>query len=112
MVTLRFCDRAGAIHEVQGCLEIGKQEGFLQMMTIHDLPIGKLRGQLCKRLTLERRNSAATRHAALIGEVTHRRSTQTSLSPNSTGYVLNGRTGDLLVPQGDQRIHFGSASRR
>src|ERR1700680_4453161 len=92
MMALGLGHRAGAIHKVQGCLEIGKEESLLQVMAIHDFPIGKLRGQLIKRLAFKRGNSAAARHTALIGEITHPKSTQTSVSRNSTGSVRSGRS--------------------
>ncbi len=44
MMALGFGNRTGTIHKVQGCLEIGKEEGLLQVMSIYNFPIGKLRG--------------------------------------------------------------------
>src|SRR5580704_14957553 len=46
MMAFGFRHCAGAVYEGQGRLEIGKEEGLLQVMAIHNFPIGKLRGQL------------------------------------------------------------------
>src|SRR5437867_7709203 len=75
MMTLRFRHAAGAVDKFQRLFEIRKQEGFLQMMRVDHLPIGKLRRELFQRLAFERRHSAPAGHAMSIGKAAHSKST-------------------------------------
>src|SRR6266478_1068785 len=83
MVALGLGHGADAVHEIQRCLEIGKQEGLLDMMPVDYLPLGKQRRQFVQSLAFERRYATAAGHATSIRQAAHPRSTHTSLSRTS-----------------------------
>jgi hypothetical protein len=81
MMALCFCDRADAIHKIQRCFEIGEEKSLFQVMPIHNLPLGKLRGKLGKRLAFQWRHAAAAWLTGLIGVIPRDRPATAATAP-------------------------------
>jgi hypothetical protein len=67
MMRLFLRDRAGAIHEIERCFEIGKLERLMQMMLVDHFPIGQLGFERVEGVALKRGNTAFARYARLFG---------------------------------------------
>jgi len=67
MVRLFLGDGAGAIHEIERFFEIGKLEGFVQMMLIDHFPARQLGFECVQGVALERGNAAFARYAGFFG---------------------------------------------
>ena len=67
MVSLFFGDRAHAIDEIQGLLEVRKSEDARYVVLIHHLPLRKLVAVAVQLISLQRRHAAAAGNAGLAG---------------------------------------------
>jgi hypothetical protein len=79
MMALLFCERADAVHEGKGFLEVGEGEGTSDVVLIDDLPVGELVAEVVEFGAREGRDSSAAGNTGFAGEVGHK-----SILPENT----------------------------
>ena len=67
MVALLFGDCAGTVHEIKRFFEVRETKCPVQMVLVHDLPIGQLSFEFVQGVSFKRGNAAFARNAGLIG---------------------------------------------
>src|SRR5258708_26338567 len=94
MVPLLLSQLAHLVDKRERLPEVRKEESFCDVMFLDHLPIGHLIREHTQFRAAQGRHSAATGHALPVSQTTYTRSTHTSPSLNSTGYLRSGRTCD------------------
>jgi hypothetical protein len=67
MMAFLLRDGAHAVHEIERCLEIGKQKTLRDMVLFDDFPVRQLLGESHQYRAFQRRDAAPARYAVLFG---------------------------------------------